>query len=380
MKIRKKNFGRILENELITNLIFNDENKNDNLQKLIEYFRLSDQPFRCFYIQSSDHSEISYNTFKLLRSRFRSRWNLYFGAVFFDRCIFFAFNELLNNSQTVEAFSNDLRMLSLDKFQQRVEVHISPVAVLLSEIVDLYRDLYKKIIADHQSVSESLIPSLTFEAGKLQEKSQVLIKLIIEMNSDSALHMVNEVYQYLQELTGHSEDSELVREYMKHLYLLTVEKTYNLMDKRINSDVVKKNLSSFDNMETGKKIKRFIADLINELIYEIRSNNDNPGQSLVKPVKKYLSEHFSEELNLQSVADLFNVSFGHLSKCFKKVEGISFSEYLMNLRIEEAKKLLKKDYINISEVAEKVGYADPGYFSKVFKKQVGMTPKQYSNL
>lgn len=77
------------------------------------------------------------------------------------------------------------------------------------------------------------------------------------------------------------------------------------------------------------------------------------------------------------VADAVEISYGHLSKCFRQMEGTSFNHYLLDFRIEEAKRLMRENLYPISEISYKVGIDDPNYFSKCFKKNSGLSPKEY---
>ena len=71
------------------------------------------------------------------------------------------------------------------------------------------------------------------------------------------------------------------------------------------------------------------------------------------------------------------MSIGHLSTLIKKETGMSFTEYITEKRMEDAKKLLLKEELSIEEVAEKVGYHDYFYFTKAFKKYAGVSPSIY---
>jgi len=67
----------------------------------------------------------------------------------------------------------------------------------------------------------------------------------------------------------------------------------------------------------------------------------------------------------------------YFSTLFKKETGINFSNYLLNLRIENAKLLLKNSNLSLINIAVEIGFDNQSYFSNVFKKVTGMTPKQY---
>jgi len=64
---------------------------------------------------------------------------------------------------------------------------------------------------------------------------------------------------------------------------------------------------------------------------------------------------------------------------FKKKTGETFSDFVMKVRIEQAKKLMQDDRLNLKEISYEVGYKDPNYFSRVFKKYANESPKQFRN-
>lgn len=101
---------------------------------------------------------------------------------------------------------------------------------------------------------------------------------------------------------------------------------------------------------------------------------------LVENTKKYILEHLHERIVLQNIADTFGVSPNYLSQLFKKYEQIGISEYISNLKIQKSKDLLKNGNLKIYEVADRLGFESAFYFSKVFKKVTGVSPKDFRNL
>lgn len=94
---------------------------------------------------------------------------------------------------------------------------------------------------------------------------------------------------------------------------------------------------------------------------------------------KYIKDNYKNKLDLQTVADHLYISSWYLCKILKKEVGNSFIELLNEVRIQEAKNLLISSNYKVYEITEMVGYSDTPYFSKTFKKHVGITPNQYRN-
>lgn len=99
----------------------------------------------------------------------------------------------------------------------------------------------------------------------------------------------------------------------------------------------------------------------------------NPMAEIVK----YIEQNYPSDLSLQEVAGKFYVSREYISRKFKQEYGINFSDYIGSVRIEKAKLLLQNPNLKLSQISEMVGFHDVKYFSKVFKKQAGLSPKDY---
>lgn len=98
-----------------------------------------------------------------------------------------------------------------------------------------------------------------------------------------------------------------------------------------------------------------------------------------RQVEAYIEQNYADELSLQKLAALFHLSEAHFSRLFRKRTGVSFIDYLTQVRMEQAKKLLRSPDARINEVAIAVGYQDSRYFSQLFRKIVGSKPTEYRN-
>nr|WP_295681991.1 helix-turn-helix domain-containing protein [uncultured Lachnoclostridium sp.] len=97
----------------------------------------------------------------------------------------------------------------------------------------------------------------------------------------------------------------------------------------------------------------------------------------VEKAKLYIREHYHKELSLEEVSRQVNISPYYFSKVFKEETGINFIDYLTELRMKVAKQLLLESEKSMKEIGIMVGYSDPNYFSRSFKKNVGKTPTEY---
>lgn len=102
------------------------------------------------------------------------------------------------------------------------------------------------------------------------------------------------------------------------------------------------------------------------------------SSKLVSEVKMYLKERISKQLLIDDICTDFGISRTLLTKRFRQETGTSVMEYFMRIKIDEAKALIRESPLSFSEISEKLGFAAPGYFSKVFSKYTGLTPTEYS--
>lgn len=100
----------------------------------------------------------------------------------------------------------------------------------------------------------------------------------------------------------------------------------------------------------------------------------------IRTAKKYIREHYAEPLTLQAVSEHVGLSASYFSSAFKKEEGASFLDYLTQVRIDAAKELLMDTEMDMWDIAERVGFSDPKYFHKRFKKFLGISPNGYRKL
>lgn len=154
------------------------------------------------------------------------------------------------------------------------------------------------------------------------------------------------------------------------------------MEQHTGSSSVDGELSSeynrFEQMASLNTVQNHILDVYRALLEAI-SGKEELYSYTIRKCKQFLDERYADSISLDTVAHAVGISKSYLSMVFKQEMGINFSVYLTNYRIEQAKQLLCAGNMKIYEIAEKVGFSTPYYFSKVFKEQTGMTCKEYKD-
>ena len=137
-------------------------------------------------------------------------------------------------------------------------------------------------------------------------------------------------------------------------------------------------IKAFDYLLKPWKEER-LCELINTAIENVRSmqKTDSIVHSQKDVIKDYIDRNYKKDISAKDVASILGYSDVYFSKVFKQLFDDNFINYLTGLRINRAKELLKDVSFNIKEVGKSVGYADSNYFTKVFKRSVGMSPSEY---
>ena len=137
-------------------------------------------------------------------------------------------------------------------------------------------------------------------------------------------------------------------------------------------------IKAFDYLLKPWKEER-LCELINTAIENVRSmqKTDSIVHSQKDVIKDYIDRNYKKDISAKDVAGILGYSDVYFSKVFKQLFDDNFINYLTKIRIGRAKLLLKDISFNIKEVGKSVGYADSNYFTKVFKRSVGMSPSEY---
>ncbi len=173
--------------------------------------------------------------------------------------------------------------------------------------------------------------------------------------------------------------------------VLTAFRDFEFAQKAIRLGAIDYLLKPFSDVDLENAIKKSIirieerqdkiqkksqTNVLEALDLKLKKSENSKEDNIIK-VKEYVNDHFGEEINIQTVCELINVSESYLIRLFKSEMGYTFHEFLISVRMKRACEILLDPHIKIYEVAHKVGYTDQRYFSTVFKKNIGVTPVEF---
>lgn len=189
---------------------------------------------------------------------------------------------------------------------------------------------------------------------------------------------------YIQGILELSADIDLLQAFHQNKNLVRLQKPEQTAVERLLFGIMKeargKDLGheSYVRLAMGE-----LLIFINRKAAQTRpagSGQMNQMHGKISEIIKYINIRYMKKISLESIADNFYISPYYLSRTFRKETGFTFVEYLNSLRIREAQQLLRETHLNVSEIAERVGYESQTHFGRVFKRITGMSPLQFRKM
>ena len=174
----------------------------------------------------------------------------------------------------------------------------------------------------------------------------------------SVLEFQTVCIRFLIEVNGHLQNTELEKE--------------DLHD-RLN-EVLQQLLCCENSQDVLRWMFSYLDWMTEELV---QSSTQKLSGGVIAEIQNFIRQHYSENISLNMLAEQFYMHPNYLSRLFKEKTGENFVEYLMEVRMQKVKELLKDSDCKIIEICGMVGYDNPRSFSKAFKHYTGLTPREY---
>lgn len=224
-----------------------------------------------------------------------------------------------------------------------------------------------------------IAPDKTFTPDNLDklEFGRIMVeKFLVEGEKEEIDRFVDFYFDYIPE---ENFRSLLMRQYLSVNIFVVINAFYKKIGfDRTQEEYVQPFMERIQKANTAEQMQTVLRDALEDALRRRDYSGGNNYRLLIEKVGKYIEGHYmSENISLNSVAEFVNMNPSYFSSVFSKETGKTFIEYLTGVRMEKAKELLLCSTLKISEIAYKIGYNDPQYFSNLFKKFNQCSPKEY---
>lgn len=224
----------------------------------------------------------------------------------------------------------------------------------------------------HEQIQDQEIHFISLSPSMLQR----LLEQVEEQRSDEMQQTVNRIFNEFQKKHYAPEAVKLAIHQCVTGIIDIVRRLEGDEKKLVSLEPI---VSWHDLNLTSKELKRLFIVFLEESSEVIGKQRKDSIKGGIQKIKNYIEASYQQNINLKSIAAKFYMNPVYLGQLFKKTYGMYFNEFLLQLRVTEAKKLLRQTDLRVYEIAEKIGFNNADYFVTQFEKSEGITPTEYRN-
>lgn len=299
---------------------------------------------------------------------------------------------LLNFAKTKEVLNeNTYRLINIIRHELGFEG--MPITTLVGSVVERI-SLIREAYAAAEGMLKKLQPVCTGQIIDINDTPEIASDFLFssiastERFGQSLMHAAAEdvpalLENYWNEIGNDALNSMLYRYHtLMDLLKTTVKIVASARTDASSRDIAAQLSNTYDIFNASAKRETFESTALDILLSAVRMKQASSGaikhSSVITRAEEYIAQEFCDpNISLISVAKHVNMSSAHFSTVFSQTMGKTFISHLTSLRIEKAKQLLSQTDMKLAAIAMEIGYNEPNYFSLVFKKNEGITPKEY---
>ncbi len=240
-----------------------------------------------------------------------------------------------------------------------------------------YREAMKALRENNSHVAhiEDLPVAQKYDGEYPRRLEDLFLKHALEKDVPGTLDMAERLFEWmLSQDSAQREDMEVK---LLELVILLEKEAFMSGDVRYGYRYRGSYIRQIQECADMGQLRSWFLRKVKEVCRNIEKSKEEETSSLVGKARKYITENFMKDITLDDVSRQVDISPYYFSKLFKQETGQNFIEYLTQIRIGKAKELLSGSQLSIKEICAQAGYADPNYFSRIFKKQEGITPREF---
>lgn len=390
----------VLREKLLYDIIYEINTNEDDIRQKLELFKVESGNFYMMVVHNdsdeSENSDISQydrhlyqfgiiNTFKEV---FSDKFNVTqitldnFGIAFLVMPL--DINE--NMPELINKKCAYLQEIISNCFSCTITIAISSEGTAFTELPQKFNECREAMEHKFYMGSNSIIfhsdvnTFFKYDDHSMLEKLQkALIEGVKSGNEGSVKERLRDIQSYFKKIDPAKAN------YIKNFCWNTISSInyirISLLDKEGDKKQEHHELNGLygliERCENLQELYTLLDESASSVAQKVHGYNNRSIKLVLRKAVDYLHAHYHEQITLNEVAEHTFVSTYYISRMFKRETGKNFVDYLNDIRIEKAKELLKDISLKTYEVAEKVGIPDAHYFSRLFKKYVGITPTEF---
>ena len=390
----------VLREKLLYDVIYEiNTNEEDILQKL-ELFSISMKKFLLLIVQNDAEDTDSKEISQYDRHLYQFGIINTFSEVFSDK--FEVISITLNNigmaflvipleynediSELVDKKCSYLQEIIRNCFGFTVTIAVSSEGTLLIQLPQKFKECRDALEHKFYMGNNSIIfhgdvnTFFRYDDHSMLEKLQkALIEGIKSGNEPSVTERLHDIYSYVK------GTDPMGKEFIKNFYWNTVSSINNIRmslpsgdsDKKVEYRELSGLYGLIEKCTSADELNLILDEAARSVSSKVNSYNNKSIKLILRKAVEYMQAHYQDQVTLNEVAEHTFVSTYYISRMFKREMGKNFVDFLNEIRVEKAKEMLKDIRFKTYEVAEKVGIPDAHYFSRLFKKYVGVTPTEF---
>ncbi|MBO4337687.1 MAG: helix-turn-helix domain-containing protein [Lachnospiraceae bacterium] len=248
-----------------------------------------------------------------------------------------------------------------------------------TEAVHSYNEALESMILtqDQVSMTQDLPVRVAYEENYPVETEHEIFDSVQRGDREGTILAANRYYDWMVEnYADYQTDIKLkVMEFVLWAEHLAYHNSGNTYEFRSRADYLPGLLS----LEDLDSIRSWFTGKLSDACTWVTGRKERQAGSVVDKAKQYIDENYGQDISLDEVSRIVDISPFYFSKLFKDGTGTTFIEYLTNIRMLNARRLIDEGELSMKEISQRVGYADANYFSRTFKKNVGLTPTEYKD-
>ena len=240
-----------------------------------------------------------------------------------------------------------------------------------------YQDALKTLINSTGRVGhvDDLPIGCDYEENYPVEVEKTIFEELAEGHTQECLSACGRFFDWMEET--YAEDMDNIRLKVLEFVLRAETEAYLSGGMTYRFSDRKSYLPEITAASSSAQVRSWFLERIGRACHNVLAKRGEKTNDIVEAAKGYIFENYGKDISLDDISRKMNLSPYYFSKLFKDKTGQNFVEFLTGIRIEKARELLKRPEMSMKEICAEVGYSDPNYFSRIFKKVVGMPPTEY---